>query len=190
MTWLQRYDVRHYVRNSIWIWPFLSMVAAIVAVRLLQERTQPRRPSLRPENRPTCSPSGVLIYGTKQHPYCIPSRGGNLAGYGDALEVLRSSKPLAASHTRLRPAVVIRQRLPERRIGFGNSFSSRTGIRQLDQPRSRREPSNSQRSSTKCISLSWRATAGLQPASETDELPSLRGGCQLRQPSIPCYPVI
>jgi uncharacterized membrane protein len=35
MTWLQRYRVRHYVTNSIWIWPLLSMVAAIVAVRLL-----------------------------------------------------------------------------------------------------------------------------------------------------------
>jgi uncharacterized membrane protein len=35
MTWLQRYRVRHYVRNSIWIWPLLSMVAAIAAVRLL-----------------------------------------------------------------------------------------------------------------------------------------------------------
>jgi uncharacterized membrane protein len=36
MTWLQRYRVRHYIRNSIWIWPFLSMVAAIVAVGLLR----------------------------------------------------------------------------------------------------------------------------------------------------------
>lgn len=35
MTWLQRYRVRHYVRNSIWIWPLLSMLAAMVAVRLL-----------------------------------------------------------------------------------------------------------------------------------------------------------
>src|SRR5262245_2930649 len=35
MTWLQRYRVRHYVANSIWIWPFVSMVAAIVAVRVL-----------------------------------------------------------------------------------------------------------------------------------------------------------
>ena len=35
MTWLQRYRVRHYLRNSIWIWPLLSMVAAIVVVRLL-----------------------------------------------------------------------------------------------------------------------------------------------------------
>jgi uncharacterized membrane protein len=35
MTWLQRYRVRHYVRNSIWIFPVLSTVAAIAAVRLL-----------------------------------------------------------------------------------------------------------------------------------------------------------
>jgi uncharacterized membrane protein len=33
MTWLQRYHVRHYVENSIWVWPLLSMVAAIVAAR-------------------------------------------------------------------------------------------------------------------------------------------------------------
>ena len=35
MTWLQRYRVRHYLANSIWILPVLSMVAAIAAVRLL-----------------------------------------------------------------------------------------------------------------------------------------------------------
>jgi uncharacterized membrane protein len=35
MTWVQRYRIRNYVRNSIWIGPLLSMVAAIVAVRLL-----------------------------------------------------------------------------------------------------------------------------------------------------------
>lgn len=35
MTWLQRYRVRHYVTNSIWIWPLLSMAAALAAVRLL-----------------------------------------------------------------------------------------------------------------------------------------------------------
>jgi uncharacterized membrane protein len=33
MTWLQRYRVRHYVANSIWVLPLLSMVAAIGAVR-------------------------------------------------------------------------------------------------------------------------------------------------------------
>jgi hypothetical protein len=31
MTWLQRYRVRHYVRNSIWILPLLSMAAALGA---------------------------------------------------------------------------------------------------------------------------------------------------------------
>jgi uncharacterized membrane protein len=35
MTWLQRYRVRHYIRNSIWILPLLSMVAAIAAVPVL-----------------------------------------------------------------------------------------------------------------------------------------------------------
>jgi uncharacterized membrane protein len=35
MTWLQRYRVRHYLTNSIWILPLLSMGAAIAAVRLL-----------------------------------------------------------------------------------------------------------------------------------------------------------
>lgn len=35
MTWLQRYRVRHYFSNSIWIFPVLSAVAAVVAVRLL-----------------------------------------------------------------------------------------------------------------------------------------------------------
>jgi uncharacterized membrane protein len=35
MTWLQRYRVRHYFGNSIWIFPVLSTLAAIGAVRLL-----------------------------------------------------------------------------------------------------------------------------------------------------------
>jgi uncharacterized membrane protein len=35
MTWLQRYRVRHYLENSIWIFPVLSTLAAIVTVRLL-----------------------------------------------------------------------------------------------------------------------------------------------------------
>jgi uncharacterized membrane protein len=35
MTWLQRYRIRHYLQNSIWIFPTLSTVAAIAAVRLL-----------------------------------------------------------------------------------------------------------------------------------------------------------
>ena len=35
MTWLQRYRIRHYFTNSIWILPSLSMVAALVAAPLL-----------------------------------------------------------------------------------------------------------------------------------------------------------
>jgi len=35
MTWLQRYRVRHYLENSIWIFPVLSTLAAIGTVRLL-----------------------------------------------------------------------------------------------------------------------------------------------------------
>src|SRR5690242_4363882 len=35
MTWLQRYHVRHYLANSIWVFPVLATLAAIAAVRLL-----------------------------------------------------------------------------------------------------------------------------------------------------------
>jgi uncharacterized membrane protein len=35
MTWLQRYRLRHYLKNSIWILPVLGMLAALAAVRLL-----------------------------------------------------------------------------------------------------------------------------------------------------------
>jgi uncharacterized membrane protein len=35
MTWLQRYRIRHYFRDSIWILPVLGTVAAIALVRLL-----------------------------------------------------------------------------------------------------------------------------------------------------------
>jgi uncharacterized membrane protein len=35
MTWLQRYRVRHYLRNSIWFGPVVTIVAAILAVRTL-----------------------------------------------------------------------------------------------------------------------------------------------------------
>src|SRR6516162_7349272 len=35
MTWLQRYRIRHYISNSVWILPVLSAVAAIAGVRLL-----------------------------------------------------------------------------------------------------------------------------------------------------------
>jgi uncharacterized membrane protein len=37
MTWLQRYRVRHYLRNSIWVWPAVTMAVAIIAVRTLQQ---------------------------------------------------------------------------------------------------------------------------------------------------------
>lgn len=35
MTWLQRYRVRTFVRDAIWIWPVLGMAAAILVARLL-----------------------------------------------------------------------------------------------------------------------------------------------------------
>src|SRR5262245_35559398 len=35
MTWLQRYRLRLYIRHSLWILPALSIVAALIAVRLL-----------------------------------------------------------------------------------------------------------------------------------------------------------
>jgi uncharacterized membrane protein len=35
MTWLQRYRVRHYLTNSLWLLPVIGTLAAIVAVRLL-----------------------------------------------------------------------------------------------------------------------------------------------------------
>ncbi|HYJ47670.1 MAG TPA: DUF2254 family protein, partial [Pyrinomonadaceae bacterium] len=35
MSWLQRYRIRLYLRNSIWIFPALSIVAGLVAVRVL-----------------------------------------------------------------------------------------------------------------------------------------------------------
>jgi hypothetical protein len=35
MSWLQRYRVRAYFRNSIWLLPTLAMPAAVVAVRAL-----------------------------------------------------------------------------------------------------------------------------------------------------------
>jgi uncharacterized membrane protein len=35
MTWLQRYRIRYYFRNSIWLLPVLSAVAAIVVVHVL-----------------------------------------------------------------------------------------------------------------------------------------------------------
>jgi uncharacterized membrane protein len=35
MTWLQRYRLRHYVRNSIWLYPVVAMMTAVLLVRLL-----------------------------------------------------------------------------------------------------------------------------------------------------------
>jgi uncharacterized membrane protein len=36
MTWLQRYRLRHYMRNAIWIWPVVAMAAALFSVHFLQ----------------------------------------------------------------------------------------------------------------------------------------------------------
>lgn len=35
MTWLQRYRIRHYVANSVWVFPALAIVAALLLARLL-----------------------------------------------------------------------------------------------------------------------------------------------------------
>src|SRR5262245_4956545 len=35
MTWLQRYRIRHYVAHSLWFLPVLSIVAALLVVRVL-----------------------------------------------------------------------------------------------------------------------------------------------------------
>ncbi len=40
MTWLQRYQLRHYFTNSIWILPVLSMIAALTVVPLLHRGEQ------------------------------------------------------------------------------------------------------------------------------------------------------
>jgi uncharacterized membrane protein len=37
MTWLTRYRIRHYVRNSFWILPLASIVVALVTARLLHQ---------------------------------------------------------------------------------------------------------------------------------------------------------
>ncbi len=37
MTWLQRFQVRHFFRHSLWILPSFSLVAALVAVRVTHE---------------------------------------------------------------------------------------------------------------------------------------------------------
>jgi len=35
MTWLQRYRVRHYLRNSLWVLPIVAVAAAVILVRML-----------------------------------------------------------------------------------------------------------------------------------------------------------
>jgi uncharacterized membrane protein len=35
MTWLQRYRFRHYLRNSIWVYPVLALLAGLVLARVL-----------------------------------------------------------------------------------------------------------------------------------------------------------
>jgi len=35
MNWLQRFRIRYYIKNSIWILPLVGMIAALLAVRLL-----------------------------------------------------------------------------------------------------------------------------------------------------------
>ncbi|HVS37430.1 MAG TPA: DUF2254 domain-containing protein [Gemmataceae bacterium] len=35
MTWLQRYRIRHFLRNSLWFAPVVAMLAAVVLIRLL-----------------------------------------------------------------------------------------------------------------------------------------------------------
>ena len=48
MTWIQRYKLRNYVRNSIWILPVFGMVAALVTVTLTRRNAglgQPGIPS-------------------------------------------------------------------------------------------------------------------------------------------------
>src|SRR5262245_29331589 len=40
MSWLQRYRLRNYLRNSIWILPVVSGLAAIEVVRLLHRVEQ------------------------------------------------------------------------------------------------------------------------------------------------------
>jgi uncharacterized membrane protein len=51
MTWLQRYRVRHYLRNSIWVWPVISIGVALVAARLLHwvEKSLGLEASINPE---------------------------------------------------------------------------------------------------------------------------------------------
>ena len=52
MSWIQRYRLRLYIRNSIWIFPAVSIVAAIISVSLLNriERSMGWQMKLGPEN--------------------------------------------------------------------------------------------------------------------------------------------
>jgi uncharacterized membrane protein len=51
MNWLQRYRLRHFVLNSIWIYPFVTMVVALLMVRLLHwlENTMAWQSKLNPD---------------------------------------------------------------------------------------------------------------------------------------------
>lgn len=51
MFWLQRYRIRHYLRNAIWIYPVVAMAIAVIAVRLLHwsERAMGWEVSLNPD---------------------------------------------------------------------------------------------------------------------------------------------
>jgi uncharacterized membrane protein len=40
MNWLQRHRLRHYLRNSIWIWPVVTIVVAMLTVRALHALEQ------------------------------------------------------------------------------------------------------------------------------------------------------
>ena len=51
MTWLQRYRIRHYITNSIWIFPLLSMITALVLAPLLHgiEEAMGSKSAINPE---------------------------------------------------------------------------------------------------------------------------------------------
>jgi uncharacterized membrane protein len=55
MTWLQRYRVRHYVADAVWIMPLLAIAAAIVATRVLDsiERMMGWQSELNPSSTQT-----------------------------------------------------------------------------------------------------------------------------------------
>lgn len=55
MSWLQRYRIRHYVRNAIWIYPVATMALAIISVRYLHwlDNWMGWQSDLNPENART-----------------------------------------------------------------------------------------------------------------------------------------